>query len=160
VHIPQEQNNTSLLTRTHTSGMLVLVGLFCACNRSLLPYGRPLLTRTHTSEMLIISMGLFCHTNRSLLTLTHTSGIPSDVRESPGTTPPLISSISALLWGMRMRKCQCQKRPTIWQKRPMIRTKETYRYTGIPACGRWQSRSAAYAPASPSIGTREPGGML
>ena len=31
---------------------------------------------------------------------------------------------------MRMRKCQ--KRPTIWQKSPIIRTKETYRYTGIP----------------------------
>jgi len=29
-----------------------------------------------------------------------------------------------------MRKCQ--KRPTKWQKRPIIRTKETYRYTGIP----------------------------
>ena len=29
-----------------------------------------------------------------------------------------------------MRKCQ--KRPAIWQKRPSIRTKETYRYTGIP----------------------------
>jgi hypothetical protein len=28
---------------------------------------------------------------------------------------------------MRMRKCQ--KRPTIWQKRPIARTKETYRYT-------------------------------
>ena len=26
---------------------------------------------------------------------------------------------------------KCQKRPTIWQKRPIIRTKETYRYTGL-----------------------------
>jgi len=31
---------------------------------------------------------------------------------------------------MSMRTCQ--KRPAIWQKRPIIRTKETYRYTGIP----------------------------
>jgi len=30
---------------------------------------------------------------------------------------------------------KCQKRPTIWQKRPIIRTKETYRYTGIPDSG-------------------------
>ena len=29
-----------------------------------------------------------------------------------------------------MRKCQ--KRPIIWQKRPIPRTKETYRYTDIP----------------------------
>ena len=27
------------------------VGLFCAYNRSLLPYGRPLLTLTHTSDL-------------------------------------------------------------------------------------------------------------
>ena len=46
-------------------------------------------------------IGLFCHINRSLLTLTHT-------------------------WGMRMRKCQ--KRPIIWQKRPIAHTKETYQY--------------------------------
>ena len=31
---------------------------------------------------------------------------------------------------MRMRKCQ--KRPIIWQKRPITHTKETYRYIDIP----------------------------
>jgi hypothetical protein len=31
---------------------------------------------------------------------------------------------------MRMRKCQ--KRPIIWQKRPIAHTKETYRYIDIP----------------------------
>ena len=34
------------------------------------------------------------------------------------------------VWGMRMRKCQ--KRPTIWQKRHIKRTKETYKCTSIP----------------------------
>jgi hypothetical protein len=35
----------------HTSGMLVLIGLFCHIKRSLLPYNRSLLTLTHTSGM-------------------------------------------------------------------------------------------------------------
>ena len=39
----------------------ISVGLFCAYNRSLFPYGRPLLTLTHTrtSGMLVL-VGLFC----------------------------------------------------------------------------------------------------
>ena len=39
--------------------MLLPVGFFCACNRSLLPYGRPLLTLTHTSGVLV-GVGFFC----------------------------------------------------------------------------------------------------
>ena len=54
------------------------VGLFCACNRSLFPYGRPLLTlthtHTHTSGMPLLeclfrpTLGLFCAYSRSLMT--------------------------------------------------------------------------------------------
>jgi len=40
----------------HTSGMRMLTGLFCHMNRSLLPYDRSLLTLTHTSGMLVLSL--------------------------------------------------------------------------------------------------------
>jgi len=33
---------------------------------------------------------------------------------------------------LRMRMRKCQKRPIIWQKRPITHTKETYRYIDIP----------------------------
>jgi hypothetical protein len=57
----------SLLTLTHTSGMLVSIGLFGRINRSLLPYNADL---RYASPLI----GLVCHTNRPLLTLVHTSG--------------------------------------------------------------------------------------
>jgi len=80
-------------------------------------------------------LGLFCVYNRSLLPygrplLTYCT----HKRDAVGRV------LQERQRGMHMRKCQ--KRPTIWQKRPIICTKETYRYTGIP--GRATASPFAY----------------
>ena len=71
------------------SGMLMLIGLLCQLNRSLLhlPDNRALLTLAHTSGMPII-LGLFCYANRTKLASFAPMQVSFDTRAYLRPTPP------------------------------------------------------------------------
>ena len=107
--------NRSLLARTHTSGMLVLVGLFCRIIGLFCHRNRSLLTLTHTSGM-IEWVGLFCHTSRSSLSKETYSYVKRDLFLCQKRLIPMSKETYSYV----------KRDLFLCQKRPIPMSKETY----------------------------------